>query len=46
VIKPERAAILPTFPENLKRIARINEDWWVANKPKVLERFEDWLLSG
>jgi hypothetical protein len=25
---------------------RINEDWWVANKPKVLERFEDWLISG
>ena len=38
--------MLPTYPENLKRITRINEDWWVANKPKVLERFEDWLLSG
>jgi len=46
VIKPERAAVLPTYPENLQRIVRINEDWWVANKPKVLERFEDWLLSG
>ena len=46
IIKPDRAAILPTFPENLQRITRINEDWWVANKPKVLERFEDWLLSG
>jgi putative spermidine/putrescine transport system substrate-binding protein len=45
-IKPERAAILPTYPENLQKITRINEDWWVINKPKVLKRFEDWLLSG
>jgi putative spermidine/putrescine transport system substrate-binding protein len=45
-IKPERAALLPTHPDNFAHIQPINEAWWTVNKPRVLERFEDWLLAG
>ncbi|MBS0241336.1 MAG: ABC transporter substrate-binding protein [Proteobacteria bacterium] len=45
-VKPERAAILPTSPENLAKLMPINDLWWTMNKPKVLEQFEDWLIAG
>ncbi len=45
-LKPERAAILPTSPQNISKLMPINDDWWTWNKPKVREQFEDWLISG
>lgn len=45
LIPPERAKILPTSPENLKRMVVANEDWWSANRAAVTERFSSWLLS-
>ncbi len=44
-IKPERAAVLATYPENLAGLAPSNAEWWGANKNRVQERFQDWLLS-
>ena len=44
-IPAERAKVLPTSPENLKQMAIANEDWWSANRAKVTERFNAWLLT-
>jgi putative spermidine/putrescine transport system substrate-binding protein len=44
-IKPERAKILATSPENIKGLAASDETWWAANRAKMVERFNDWLLS-
>jgi putative spermidine/putrescine transport system substrate-binding protein len=44
-IKPERAALLATSPENIKGLVPSNDAWWAANRDKVQERFQDWLLG-
>jgi putative spermidine/putrescine transport system substrate-binding protein len=44
-IKPERAKVLATSPENIKGLAPSDEAWWAKNRSKVVERFNDWLLS-
>jgi len=44
-ISPARAKLLPTSPENLKQMAIANESWWSANRAKVTERFNSWLLT-
>ncbi len=44
-IPPERARHLPTAPDNLKLMTPSNTEWWGANKEKVTERFEAWLLK-
>jgi putative spermidine/putrescine transport system substrate-binding protein len=44
-IKPERAKILATYPENLKGLVATDNDWWAQNRAKMVERFQDWLLS-
>ncbi len=44
-IKPERAKILPTAPDNIKGLQMTDEAWWAKNRAKQYERFQDWLLS-
>jgi putative spermidine/putrescine transport system substrate-binding protein len=44
-IKPERAKILATSPENLKGLGATDNVWWAQNRAKTVERFNDWLLS-
>jgi len=44
-IKPERAAVLATSPENLKGLGPGNSLWWAANNAKMQERFQDWVLG-
>jgi putative spermidine/putrescine transport system substrate-binding protein len=44
-IPADRAKMLPTSPDNLKAMALANEDWWAANRAKVNERFNAWLLA-
>ncbi|KAA0575780.1 ABC transporter substrate-binding protein [Azospirillum sp. B21] len=44
-IPKERAQALPTFPENLKRMTIAREDWWGANRSKMSERFNAWILG-
>jgi len=43
-ISAERAALLPTSPQNLPKIAYLDDEFWAANKDKSGERFEEWLL--
>jgi putative spermidine/putrescine transport system substrate-binding protein len=44
-IKPERAKVLPTYPDNLKGLGPADSLWWAVNNAKVQERFQDWLLG-
>lgn len=44
-ILPDRAKVLATSPENIKGLAPSDENWWAANRDKMQERFQDWLLS-
>lgn len=44
-IPAERAKVLPTSPDNLKQMTIANEGWWSANRSKVSERFNSWLLT-
>lgn len=44
-IAPERAAILPTGPENLKVMTLASEPYWKANRAQLTERFNAWLLE-
>jgi putative spermidine/putrescine transport system substrate-binding protein len=44
-IDPKRAPILPTHPDNYARSIRVDYEYWAANKDKVTERFNAWLIS-
>jgi putative spermidine/putrescine transport system substrate-binding protein len=44
-IKPERAKVLATSPENIKGLAPTDDLWWAQNRNKVQERFQEWLLG-
>ena len=44
-IKPERAKVLATSPENIKGLAPTDNLWWAQNRAKTVERFNDWLLG-
>ncbi len=41
----ERAAILPTSPENIKNVVPGNEDWWGTNFNTMEERWKAWILK-
>jgi putative spermidine/putrescine transport system substrate-binding protein len=45
ILSQQRAAILPTSPENIKGLAPVDTAWWATNRNKMVERFQDWLLS-
>jgi putative spermidine/putrescine transport system substrate-binding protein len=45
-IKPERAKLLPTLPENLKNLTIRDFAWWGKNYAPTFERFQEWLLMG
>ncbi len=44
-ISKERAAILPTSPENIKKVVPGNEDWWGNNFNAMEERWKAWILK-
>jgi putative spermidine/putrescine transport system substrate-binding protein len=44
-ISPERAKVLSTSPDNLKKMRVANENWWSENRAAASERFNSWLLS-
>ena len=44
-IDPKRAALLPTFPDNLKQMYPVDGAWWGTVQEKVLERFHQWMLT-
>jgi len=45
-IKPERAKLLPTFPENLKNLTQRDFAYWGKNYAAISDRFQEWLLMG
>lgn len=44
-IAPERAAILPTAPQNLDVMSLASEPFWKENRAALSERFNAWLLE-
>ncbi len=44
-IDEARKRVLPTYPENFKVSVQSNAKYWGANKDKVLERFNAWILA-
>jgi putative spermidine/putrescine transport system substrate-binding protein len=44
-IGKERAALLPTSPENIGDMRLPSPQWWEANRQKVTERFNSWIIS-
>ncbi len=45
LIDPERAKLLQTYPDNLKRGLYIDASYWLKNKETVIERFNQWMIS-
>lgn len=44
-ISAERGAVLPTSTANIAGLVESDSAWWGANRARVQERFQDWLLS-
>ena len=44
-IPKDRAQALPTYEDNLKVMTIAKEDWWGANRSKMNERFNAWILG-
>ena len=44
-IPAERAALLPTSPNNLQHMRLPSPSWWAENRTAVTERFNAWILS-
>ena len=44
-IAPERAAVLPSAPDNIKGMASPSPQWWAENRQAVTERFNNFLIS-
>ena len=45
-IAPERAKLLPTYPENLKGLTQRDFAYWGKNFASISDRFQEWLLMG
>jgi len=44
-IRPERAQLLPTAPQNLVHMTLASEPYWQAHRAQLTERFNTWLLK-
>lgn len=44
-LSPEKAAELPTYPENMKGLALLNASFWAENQDALTQRFEQWIIS-
>ena len=44
-ISKERAALLPTAPDNIRNMKLPSPQWWEENRQKVTERFNSWIIS-
>lgn len=45
-IQQDKAKMLPTYPDNLKQTAAVNDVFWSENKETSDRRFNEWLLKG
>ena len=44
-LDPSYGVNLPTYPEHLKKQVTQNYDWWVKNREKVDQRWNEWLTK-
>ena len=44
-IPAQRAALLPTAPDNVRDMRLPSPEWWADNREKVTERFNSWIIS-
>jgi putative spermidine/putrescine transport system substrate-binding protein len=44
-IAKDRAMLLPTAPDNIRDMRLPSPQWWEANRQKVTERFNSWIIS-
>lgn len=44
-LPPELLNSLPTAPQNLEKLIIYDSDWWVDNRPAVIERWNQWVLG-
>lgn len=44
-ISKERAAILPTAPQNLSKMSLASDPYWLEHRASATERFNGWLLK-
>ncbi|MEW5724272.1 MAG: polyamine ABC transporter substrate-binding protein [Thermodesulfobacteriota bacterium] len=42
---PKYAAILPTYPANYEVAVLPDYEWWIANRDKVTERWQTWMMK-
>ena len=45
LLSKERAAMLPSSPENLKKQFIYNDEWWADNRDGVQKHWDQWALS-
>jgi putative spermidine/putrescine transport system substrate-binding protein len=45
LLSKDRAAMLPSSPENLKKQFIYNDEWWAENRETVQKRWDQWALS-
>lgn len=41
----ETLKILPTAPDNYRQMVPYQHEWWAANRPEVIEKFNEMMLS-
>jgi putative spermidine/putrescine transport system substrate-binding protein len=46
LVKPDRAILLPTAPENGPKTILRDADWWAENGTEVITRWEEWIAAG
>jgi putative spermidine/putrescine transport system substrate-binding protein len=44
-IPKDRSTLLPTAPDNIRDMRLPSPQWWEANRQKVTERFNSWIIS-
>lgn len=44
-LSPEVLKMLPTSPENYSKMVPYQHEWWAANRPEVIEKFNKMMLS-
>lgn len=44
-ISAEKAALLPTHPDNIRTLAALDAAYWAEHQDALTERFEQWILS-
>ncbi|PYM39204.1 MAG: hypothetical protein DME12_19570 [Candidatus Rokuibacteriota bacterium] len=44
-IPAERAALLPSAPQNFEKMLLADVKWWAQHRPEVIKRFDAWILK-